>query len=186
MKTMHKIVTLLLIICLTGLFNTTAVAQLNKKFEKQVEEKAKEEKKDTTKPDTKLEQFQEQVTPAETKAPAKTQKKEEVPEEVMTPEPVKVFTPKVIAYTHTTSVQAKETQLLKKGELKATVANADAKVQEARTKLAAAREALEKDKKAKKIKESVYYEKLDKIMKAEKAVNDLELTVQKGKELTAD
>ncbi|MBP1670272.1 MAG: hypothetical protein H6Q21_2638 [Bacteroidetes bacterium] len=182
MKTMHKIVTLLLIICLTGLFNTSAFAQLGKKVEEAEKENANKEKTEQGGLEDKVKQAEEKASPTEKKAPAKTQKEEEV----VVPEPVKVFTPKVIEYTHTTSVQAKETQLLKKGELKATVANADTKVQEARIKLTAAREALEKDKKAKKIKESVYYEKLDKIMKAEKAVNDLELTVQKGKELTAD
>jgi len=182
MKTMNKILTLLLILCLTGLFNASAFAQLGKKVEEAEKENANKEKTEQGGLEDKVKQAEEKAAPTEKKAPAQTQKEEEV----VVPEPVKVFTPKVIEYTHTTSVQAKETQLLKKGELKATVANADTKVQEARIKLTAAREALEKDKKAKKIKESVYYEKLDKIMKAEKAVNDLELTVQKGKELTAD
>ena len=182
MKTMHKIVTLLLIICLTGLFNTSAFAQLGKKVEEAEKENAKKENTDQGGLENKVKQAEEQAAPKEKKAPAKTQKEEEV----VVAEPVKVFTPQVIAYTHTTSIQAKETQLMKKGELKATVADADTKVQEARIKIAVAREALEKDKKAKKIKEAVYYEKLDKIMKAEKAVNDLELSVQKGKELTAD
>jgi preprotein translocase subunit SecD len=154
---------------------------MNEKFKKQAEQQ-KKESKDETKPDSKLDQFKDQAVPAEKKAPAKTQKKEEV----TVPEPVKVYIPKVIEYTHATSAQAKETQLMKKGELKATVANADTKVKDARMKLAAAREELEKDKKAKKIKEAVYLEKLDKIMKAEKAVNDLELSVQKGKDLTAE
>jgi hypothetical protein len=180
MKTMHKILTFLLIVCLTGLFNTSAIGQMNEKFKKQAEQQ-KKESKDTSK----LDQFKNQATPAEKKAPAKTQKKEEVPEVVAVPEPVKVYVPKVIEYTHTTSVQAKETQLVKKGELKASVMNADTKVKDARVKITAAREALEKNKKAKKIKEAVYLEKLDKIMKAEKAVNDLEVCVQKGNELTA-
>jgi len=182
MKTMHKLLTLLLIICLTGLFNTSAFAQLGKKVEEAEKANADKEKTEQGGLEEKVKQADEKAAPAEKKAPAKTQKEEEV----VTPEPVKVFTPQVIEYTHTTSVQANETQLLKKGELKSTVANADTKEQEAREKLATAREALEKDKKAKKIKEAVYYEKLDKIMKAEKAVNDLELSVQKGKELTAD
>lgn len=182
MKTMNKILTLLLILCLTGLFNTSVFAQLGKKVEEAEKENVSKEKTEQGGLENKVKQAEEQAAPAKKKAPAQTQKEEEV----VVPEPVKVFTPKVIEYTHTTSVQAKETQLMKKGELKATVADADTKVQEARTKLAAAREALEKDKKAKKIKEAAYYEKLDKIMKAEKAVNDLELTVQKGKELTMD
>jgi len=182
MKTMNKILTLLLILCLTGLFNTSVFAQLGKKVEEAEKENVSKEKTEQGGLENKVKQAEEQAAPAKKKAPAQTQKEEEV----VVPEPVKVFTPKVIEYTHTTSVQAKETQLMKKGELKATVADADTKVLEARTKLAAAREALEKDKKAKKIKEAAYYEKLDKIMKAEKAVNDLELTVQKGKELTMD
>jgi hypothetical protein len=183
MKTIHKIFTLLLIIGLTGLFNTSAVAQMNEKFRKQAEEKKTEDKTDQDKADNKLDQFKEEAVPAEKKAPAKTQKEEEV-EEVVVPDPV--FTPQVFTYTHITSVQAKETQLLKKGELKATVADAEIKVKDGREKIAAAREALEKDKKAKKIKEAEYYKKLDKIMKAEKWINDLELDVQKGKELTAE
>jgi len=182
MKTMHKIITLLLIIGLTGLFNVNAVAQEVNKFKKQVEEKAKEDKAES-KPDTKLEQFKEEVAPTEKKAPAKTQKEEEA-EEVVVPDPV--YIPQVFTYNHTTSVQAKETQLLKMGELKASVTDAEIKVKEGREKIAAAKEALEKDKKAKKIKEAEYYKKLDKIMKAEKWINDLELNVQKGKEMTAE
>jgi len=179
MKTMHKIVTLLLIIGLTGLFSTSAMAQLNEKFKKKVEETKVEE---TTPPATQADKFKDQAVPEEKKTPAKTQEVEEV-EEVVEPDPV--FTPQVFTYTHTTSVLAKEPQLLKQGELKAKVGNAEIKVNEAREKITAAREALEKDKKARKIKEKDYYKKLDKIMKAEKWVNDLELTVQKGKELTA-
>jgi hypothetical protein len=178
MKTMHKIFILIVIIGLTGLFNTSAVAQMNDKFKK-----AADEKKDEKKPDSQLEQMKEEAAPAEKKAPAKTPVEEEVTEEVV-PDPV--FTPQVFTYNHTTSIQAKETQLMKKGELKATVTDGEMKVKEAREKIAATREALEKDKKAKKIKEADYVKKLEKIMKAEKWVNDLELNVQKGKELTAE
>jgi hypothetical protein len=184
MKTMHKIITLILIVSLTGLFSTNVIAQLNDKLKKQVEEKQKEEQTDQKKPENKLDQLKEEVAPTEKKAPVKVQKKEEAPEETVEPEPV--FIPQVYTYNHTTSEQAKATQQMKKQELKTTVANADAKVKESREKIAAAREALEKDKKAKKIKDAVYYQKLDKIMKAEKWVNDLELSVQKGKELTAE
>jgi hypothetical protein len=180
MKTMHKIVSLLLILSITGLFSTSTVAQMNDKFKKQVEDKKTEEK--TTPPANQADKFKDQAVPAEKKAPAKTKKVEEVVEVV---EPDPVFTPQVFTYTHATSIVAKETQLLKKGELKTTVANAETKVTEAREKITAAREALEKDKKARKIKEAEYYKKLDKIMKAEKWVNDLELCVKKGQELTA-
>jgi len=44
MKTMHKIITLLLIVGMTGLFNTRAMAQLNEKFKKKAEQEQAEDK----------------------------------------------------------------------------------------------------------------------------------------------
>ena len=179
---MHKIITLLLIVGMTGLFNTRAMAQLNEKFKKKAEQEQAEDK-DKDKSGSVLDQVKEEAAPAEKKAPAKTQKEEKV-EEVVVPDPV--FTPQVFTYNHPTSVLAKETQLLKKGELKATVTDAEAKVTAAREKIAAAKALLEADKKARKIKEADYQKKMDKIAKAEKWVSDLELAIQKGKGLTAE
>ena len=176
MKTMNKIITLLLIVGLTGLFSRNAVAQLNDQFKKQAEQQ-KEQKQ----PENKLEEMKEEAAPTPKKTPAKTV---EVVEEVEVPDPV--FTPQVFTYNHATAEQARETQLMKKGELKATVNSGEAKIKEARDKIAATKDALEKAKAAKKIKETEYLKKMNKIMKAEKWVNDLELSVQKGKELTAE
>ncbi|OFY57013.1 MAG: hypothetical protein A2Y87_08925 [Bacteroidetes bacterium RBG_13_46_8] len=182
MKTMHKIITLLLIVGMTGLVNTSAVAQLNEKFKKKAEQEQAEDK-DKDKSGSVLDQVKDEAAPAEKKAPAKTQKEEKV-EEVVVPDPV--FTPQVYTYNHPTSVLAKETQLMKKGELKATVTDAEAKVTAAREKIAAAKDALEKNLKAKKIREAEYTKNMFKIMKAEKWVDDLELSVKKGNELIAE
>jgi colicin import membrane protein len=79
--------------------------------------------------------------------------------------------------------QAKMQQNIKEQELGTSVAEGEAKVIEAREKINAAKEKLEKDKKAKKISDAEYKEKKEKIDKAEQAVNDLEMDVQKGKEM---
>jgi len=79
--------------------------------------------------------------------------------------------------------QAKMEQHKKEFELGNSVMEGEAKVKESREKINAAREKLEADRKAKKISESQYKEKKEKIDKAEKAVNDLEMEIQRGKEI---
>jgi colicin import membrane protein len=78
--------------------------------------------------------------------------------------------------------QARMEQHRREFELGNSVMEGDAKVMEAREKINAAKEQLEKDKKAKKISEAAYKEKKEKIDKAEQAVNNLEMEVQKAKE----
>ena len=79
--------------------------------------------------------------------------------------------------------QAKMEQHKKEFELGNSVMEGEAKVKESREKINAAREKLEADRKAKKISESQYKEKKEKIDKAEKAVDDLEMEIQRGKEI---
>lgn len=64
MKTMHKIVTLILIICLTGLFNTSSFAQLGKKVEEAEKENANKETTEKGGLGDKVEQAEEQAAPA--------------------------------------------------------------------------------------------------------------------------
>jgi len=82
--------------------------------------------------------------------------------------------------------QAKLEQKQKEQELGTSVEEGDAKVMEAREKIAAAKEQAEKEKMAKKISEAAYQEKMEKINNAEKAVDDLEMKVKKAKEMQTE
>lgn len=78
---------------------------------------------------------------------------------------------------------ARMQQQEKKAELDRTVTDNEGKITQAREKIRIAREDLEKQKASGKVKEKDYQAKKEKIDNAEKAVNDLEQKIQKGRNL---
>jgi len=78
---------------------------------------------------------------------------------------------------------ARMQQQEKKAELDRTVTDNEGKITQAKEKIKVAREDLEKQKASGKVKEKEYQERKGKIDNAERAVNDLEQKIQKGKNL---
>lgn len=81
--------------------------------------------------------------------------------------------------------QARLSQETKSKELNETILQGEEKVKEARERIRVAKEKLEQDKKEGRISDQVFQERKERISKAEQALSELEVSIEKGKTVTA-